>query len=154
MPSKPNKNAVTELPRIPKELIESFVSGPLTAEVVNAASLAFKKALIERILGAELSHHLGYAPGGEKPGAQENCRNGVSSKTLQTETGAIRIEVPRDRDGSFAPLLVPKHARRFTGFDDKIIALYARGMTLREIQGFLREQYGVDVSADCTKALE
>ena len=69
-----------------------------------------------------------------------NHRNGVSGKTVLTEEGPLRIEVPRDRQGSFGPLLIPKHERRFTGFDDKIIALYARGMTVREIRGFLVEQ--------------
>jgi putative transposase len=63
-----------------------------------------------------------------------------------TEDGPLRIEVPRDREGSFEPLLIPKHERRFTGFDDKIVAMYARGMTVREIRGFLAEQYGTDVS--------
>jgi transposase-like protein len=117
----------------------------MTGEAIDAVSPAFEKALIERVLGAELSHHLGYEPGGEKPDGQGNCRNGVGHKPLRTDTGAIRIEVPRDRDGRFVPLLVPKHVRRFTGFDDKIIA---RGMTVREIQGFLRDPYGVEASAE------
>jgi transposase-like protein len=95
-----------------------------------------------------LSHHLGYAPGEAKPGEMPNHRNGASGKTVLTEDGPLRIEVPRDRTGTFEPLLIPKHERRFTGFDDKIIAMYARGMTMREIQGFLREQYGTEVSAE------
>src|SRR5205085_2118663 len=106
------------------------------------------KALIERALGAELSHHLGYTPGAAKPHDATNHRNGVSAKTLLTQDGPLRVEVPRDRDGSFEPLLIPKHERRFTGFDDKIVAMYARGMTVREVQGFLAEQYGVDVSSE------
>ena len=101
--------------------------------------MAFKKALIERALGAELSHHLGYPPGAAKPEDATNHRNGTSGKTVLTDDGPLRIEVPRDRDGSFEPLLIPKHERRFTGFDDKIVAMYARGMTVREIQGFLVE---------------
>jgi len=120
----------------------------MTGEAVNAASLAFKKALIERAMGAELGHHLGYPAGAAKPGAGSNQRNGKSAKTVQTGEGPVRIEVPRDRDGSFEPILIPKHERRFTGFDETIIALYARGMTMREIQGFLRETYGTDVSAE------
>jgi len=147
MPSK-TKKPLAELPTIPKELIDQFVTGPMTAEAVNAASLAFKKALIERALGAELSHHLGYKPGGAKPEPAKNHRNGVSAKTVLTDEGSVRIEVPRDRDGTFEPILIPKHERRFTGFDDKIVAMYARGMTMREIQGFLAEQYGVDVSPE------
>jgi transposase-like protein len=110
--------------------------------------MAFKKALIERALGAELSHHLGYRPGATKPEDANNHRNGASGKTVLTEDGPLRIDVPRDRDGSFEPLLIPKHDRRFTGFDDKIVAMYARGMTVREIQGFLAEQYGTEVAPD------
>jgi transposase-like protein len=149
MPSKTSKKkAAVALPSIPKELIDQMVSGPMDAEAVNAASMAFKKALIERILGAELSHHLGYPPGAEKPGEVGNHRNGVTGKTVLTEDGPLRIDIPRDRQGSFEPLLIPKHERRFTGFDDKIVAMYARGMTVREIQGFLAEQYGTEVSPE------
>ena len=149
MPSKTRKpKAAQVLPTIPKELIDQFVNGPMSAEAVNAASMAFKKALIERALGAELTHHLGYAAGADKPSEGKNHRNGASGKTVLTEDGPLRIEVPRDRSGSFEPLLIPKHERRFTGFDDKIVAMYARGMTVREIQGFLAEQYATDVSPD------
>jgi putative transposase len=154
MPSKTKmKNAAiaarsAALPKIPNELIDQFVTGPMPGEAVNAASMAFKKALIERAMGAELGHHLGYPAGAAKPEAGTNQRNGKSAKTVQTGEGPVRIEVPRDRDGSFEPILIPKHERRFTGFDETIIALYARGMTMREIQGFLRETYGTDVSAE------
>ena len=149
MPSKTSKTKpAAALPSIPKELIDQMVSGPMDAEAVNAASMAFKKALIERILSAELSHHLGYLPGADKPSEASNHRNGASGKTVLTEEGPLRIDVPRDRQGSFEPLLIPKHERRFTGFDDKIVAMYARGMTVREIQGFLAEQYGTEVSPD------
>ena len=120
----------------------------MTAETINAATLALKKALIERALGGEMNHHLGYPPGAAKPATVRNQRNGTGAKTILTEDGPIRIEVPRDRDGSFAPLLIPKHERRFTGFDDKIVAMYARGMTVREIQGFLLEQYATEVSPE------
>ena len=154
MPSKTKlKNAAiaarsAALPSIPKEPLDQFVSGPMTGAEVNAASMAFKKALIERALGAELGHHLGYPSGETKPEATSNQRNGTSGKTVMTEDGPLRIDVPRDRDGSFEPLLIGKHERRFTGFDDKIIAMYARGMTVREVQGFLTDQYGVDVSPE------
>jgi putative transposase len=140
--------AAAAMPSIPTELIDQFVTGPMSAEAVNAASMAFKKALIERALGAELSHHLGYAAGAPKPEAAQNHRNGASGKTVLTDDGPVRIDVPRDRDGSFAPVLIPKHERRFTGFDDKIVAMYARGMTVREIQGLLAEQYGTEVSPE------
>jgi transposase-like protein len=146
--TKAAQAAAAALPPIPKELIDQFVTGPMSAEAVQAASMAFKKALIERALGAELSHHLGYAPGATKPEDAGNHRNGISAKTVLTEDGPLRIEVPRDREGSFEPLLIPKHERRFTGFDDKIVAMYARGMTVREIQAFLREQYGTEVSPE------
>lgn len=154
MPSRTKlKNAAiaarsAALPKIPNELIDQFIIGPMTGEAVNAASMAFKKALIERAMGAELGHHLGYPAGTAKPGAGTNQRNGKSAKTVLTGEGPVRIEVPRDRDGSFEPILIPKHERRFTGFDETIIALYARGMTMREILGFLRETYGTDVSAE------
>ena len=154
MPSKTKlKNAAiaarsAALPSIPNELIDQFVTGPMTGEAVNAATVAFKKALIERALGAELGHHLGYVPGATKPEAVTNQRNGKSGKTVFTDDGPLRIEVPRDRDGSFEPLLIPKHERRFTGFDDKIIAMYARGMSVREVQGFLLESYGTEVSPE------
>jgi transposase-like protein len=150
MPSKTKKSAkaAAALPRIPKELIDAFCTGPMTGEAVNAASMAFKKALIERALGGELSHHLGYGPGEAKPEGVSNHRNGGSAKTVLTGEGPLRIEVPRDREGGFEPLLIPRHERRFTGFDDKIIAMYARGMTVREIQGFLLEQYATQVSPE------
>ena len=131
------------LPKIPKELMDQLVSGPMTGEEVNAATMAFKKALIERVMGAELGHHLGQADS-----EVGNHRNGTSAKTVITGEGPVRVDLPRDRDGSFEPLLIPKHERRFTGFDHKIIAMYARGMTMREIQGFLLESYGVEVSPE------
>src|SRR5665213_130337 len=96
----------------------------------------------------KLGQHLGYSAGAAKPEPAANQRNGRSAKTVLTGGGPVRIEVPRDRDGSFEPILIPKHERRFTGFDDHIIAMYARGMTMREIQGFLLESYGTDVSAE------
>ena len=140
--------AVAAMPPIPKDIIDQFVTGPMSAESVESISLAFKKALIERALGAELSHHLGYRPGADKPEDSSNHRNGASAKTVLTGDGPLRIEVPRDRQGSFEPLLIAKHERRFSGFDDKIVAMYARGMTVREIQAFLAEQYGTEVAPD------
>lgn len=141
------------LPTIPKELLDLFGSGVMTGAQVQAASVAFKKALIERALGAELTQHLGYPVGAEKPAAVTNQRNGRTAKTLRTDDGPLRIEVPRDRDGSFEPLLIPKHERRFTGFDDKILALYARGMTMRDIQAMLRETYQIEVSPEFISAV-
>lgn len=92
---------------IPQELIEQFVKGPMSAEAIQDASMAFKKALIERALGAELCHHLGYPQGAERPQASTNQRNGKSGKTILTDDGLLRLDIPRDRDGSFAPILIP-----------------------------------------------
>jgi putative transposase len=107
-----------------------------------------KKALIERALGAELTEHLGYEKGDPAGRGSGNNRNGVSAKTVLTGDGEIEITVPRDRAGTFEPQLIPKGQTRFEGFDDKILSLYARGMTVREIQGHLTEVYGVEVSPD------
>ena len=133
MPRRPNAPPVG-LPAIPAELLEPFGNGPITAESNNAATMDLKKALIEHALGGEMNHYLGYSPGEAKPAAVTNQRNGKGAKTVLTEDGPIRIEVLRDRGGSFAPLLIPKHERRFTDFDEKIVAMYARGMTVREVQ--------------------
>ena len=136
-------------PQFSAELLEQLIPGPVTPAELEGIFQQFKKSVLERALGAEMSHHLGYAPGQAKPeGAAANHRNGKSAKTVLTDVGALRIDVPRDREGSFEPQLIGKHERRFTGFDDKIIAMYARGMTVREIQGFLTEMYSVDVSPD------
>ena len=98
----------------------------MTAQAVNAESMTLKKALLERVLGAELSHHRGNRPGAAKPEDIGNHRNGASGKTVLTQDGPLRIEVPRDRAGSFGPLLIAKHEWRFTGFHGRIIAIYAR----------------------------
>jgi transposase-like protein len=150
MPSRIKKldRAVSKLPSIPKELVAQFLTGPMTGEAINAAGIAFKQALIEASLNAELTHHLGYALGADRPESTTNQRNGVTAKTVLTGDGRVRIATPRDRDGGFEPLLLPKHARRFTAFDDSIVALYARGLTVREIQGYLAESYGTEVSPE------
>src|SRR5512132_1102868 len=90
--------------------------------------------------------HLGYAPYGRYGTEDQNARNGKSHKTVQTDTGPLHMEVPRDRKGRFMPRLVPKRQRRLDGFDDKVLALYARGLSTRDIQGQLEELYGVEVS--------
>ncbi len=150
MPRKP-KSSTPDAPLAPvsSEILDQFVrQGPISHEELEAAVRRFKKAIIERALGGELTHHLGYPPGGAKPEDTTNHRNGTSGKTVLTDDGSLAIAVPRDREGTFEPRFVPKHERRFTGFDDKVLALYARGMTVREIQGFLAEMYGVEVSPD------
>src|SRR5262245_3559628 len=148
MPRKP-KRPREHLAPVPGDILDHFAAqGPLTAEEIESATRRLKKALIERALGAELSHHLGYPPGASKPADTTNHRNGTTDKTVLTDDGLVTVEIPRDRQGTFEPVLIPKHERRFTGFDDKIIALYARGLTVREIQAFLAEMYAVEVSPD------
>ena len=107
-----------------------------------------KKALLERALGAELSDHLGYEKADPAGRGTGSSRNGHSDKTVLTEDGAVELAVPRDRNGSFEPVIVPKGERRLDGFDDRILSLYAHGMTVREIRGHLQELYGVAVSPD------
>jgi putative transposase len=139
-------------PEIPDGLLDQLLAGqPLTAAGITGPDGLLKqltKRLVERAMGAELSDHLGYEEGEPPPVAQANRRNGSSAKTLITEQGAVPIEIPRDRAGSFEPQIVPKHQRRFDGFDDKIIALYAGGMTTRQIELQLRDLYGVEVGRD------
>jgi transposase-like protein len=150
MPGKHRKRPKgPALEPVPSEILDHFVGqGPLTPEELELTVRRFKKAVIERALGGELTHHLGYPPGGTKPDATTNHRNGTSEKTVLTDDGPLTLDVPRDRESSFEPRLVAKHDRRFTGFDDKIIALYARGLTVREIQAFLADMYATEVSAD------
>jgi putative transposase len=120
----------------------------LYAAEVEAATQRFKKALLERALGAELQHHVTQEAGAAAQDVPANHRNGTSAKTVLTDESTVPLAIPRDRHGTFEPQLIPKHARRFTGFDDRIIALYARGLTVREIQAFLPEMYAVGVSPD------
>jgi transposase-like protein len=151
MPRQTKKAAAsgkTSLPQLSQQMLEELIPGPVTKEQFTDIFENFKKAFIERAMGAEMSQHLGYAPGQDKPEGVTNHRNGTSAKTVITDNGAVRIEVPRDRAGSFEPQIIGKHERRFTGFDDKIIAMYARGMTVREIQAFLAEMYSVEVSPE------
>ena len=119
----PSKKALPtrELPAISKELLDQLVTGPMSPAEAQEIASTFKKALYERILGAELSHHLGYKLGEARPSESSNHRNGATGKTVLTEDGPLRLEMPRDRDDSFEPLLIPKHEHRFTGFDDKIL---------------------------------
>ena len=145
--SRTRKKTTERLAPVADEVLDQF--GPaagMSMEDIDAATRRLKQALVERMLGGELSHHLGYPPGGEKPDAAPNHRNGTSPKTVVTDDGPVTIAVPRDRAGTFAPVLIPKHARRLAGFDDKVLALYARGLPTREIQKFLEEIYAIEVS--------
>src|SRR5215470_10314422 len=133
------------------EVIEELLQGYRSPEDLLGEEGLFKKLkkrLLERALGAELTEHLGYEKGDPAGRGSGNSRNGSSSKSVLTEDGEIEISVPRDRAGSFEPQLIAKGQTRFDGFDDKILSLYARGMTVREIQGHLLELYGTEVSPD------
>ena len=143
MPRKKKTPVVTPAIDLPKEFLEKLIPGPMDAAGVEAVFQQLKKAVIERALGAELGLHLADAEGG-----CGNHRNGRSGKTVLTDEGPLRIDVPRDRTGTFEPQLIPKHERRFAGFDDRIVSMYARGMTVREIQGHLAEMYSVEVSPE------
>jgi putative transposase len=135
----------TKATQLLDELLKDY-KGP--EDVLGESGLLkqFTQALVERALATELTHHLGYAKHDPTGHGTGNSRNGKSGKTLKTEQGLLPIEVPRDRNGTFEPLLVPKGETRFRGFDEKIISMYARGMPVREIQAHLQEIYGVEVS--------
>jgi len=131
---------------ISDELIDGLLNQGRTAEDVNALLKQLTKAVLERALQGEMTEHLGYAkhdPAGDNSG---NSRNGVTRKTLKGDFGEVDVETPRDRNGEFEPQIIKKNQTRWTGFDDKILSLYARGMTTREIQGHLEEMYQVEVS--------
>ena len=132
-----------------QEFIDSLVEGCSTEEDLFGPDGAFTKlkgAVMERLLEAEITEHLGHEKQARR--RSSNARNGHSTKTVQTDTGPVEIRVPRDREGTFDPKLVKKHQRRLEGFDEKVIALYARGMTTRDIQQHLRELYGTDLSPE------
>ena len=142
---------MTTTSTITPELLDQLLANYKKPEDLTGEDGLFKqlrKALIQRALGAELTEHLGYEKGDPAGRHSGNSRNGTSSKTVLTEDGEIEIAVPRDRAGSFEPQLIGKGQTRFDGFDDKILSLYARGMTVREIQGHLAELYGTEVSPD------
>ena len=138
-------------PAIPDEVLDQLLAGsdPRAALADGGLLDGLKKALAERVLNAELDHHL---DGGE-PDGRANSRNGYGGKTVLTGTGKLELQVPRDRLSTFDPQLIAKYQRRFPGFDDKIISMYARGMSTREIAGHLRELYGIEVSPDLVSAV-
>lgn len=143
--------AVFNGPAIKTELIDEILKSVKKPDDLLGDSGILKQLttrLVERVLQAELAEHLGYEAGQPKPEGAGNGRNGYSTKTLLTDHGQVTIDVPRDRQGTFEPQLVKKRERRLTGFDDRILALYARGMSVRDIQGHLHELYGVEVSPD------
>lgn len=134
---------------IDPKLIDTLLKGYKNPDDIvgkNGLLKQLTKALLERALNAELTEHVGYEkhdPAGSNSG---NSRNGNSRKKLKGEFGELDLETPRDQNGSFEPKIITKNQTRFTGFDDKIISMYSRGMTTREIEGHLKEMYGVDVA--------
>ena len=135
-------------PKIPDAILDQLLAGadPKTAFDPNGLLDDLKKALAERALNAEMDHHLASGEAG-------NSRNGYGKKTVTTETSRIELDIPRDRQSTFDPQLIAKYQRRFPGFDEKIISMYARGMSVREIVGHLRDLYGVDVSPELISAV-
>jgi len=134
---------------VPKELLDSLLADYRKPEDLigeNGLLKQLTKLLVEKALEVEMADHLGHGKNEPVENVAGNTRNGKSKKTLKGEFGALPIEIPRDRHGTFEPQLIPKHQTRWTGFDDKILSLYARGMTVREIQSHLEEMYGTEVS--------
>lgn len=137
--------------KLPDELVDELLAGARTEEeIVGPGGLLSQltKRLVERAMEVELTDHLGYEPHQEPPGGVGNTRNGGTPKTLSTEHGPVEIRTPRDRQGTFEPQIVRKRQRRFEGFDEKILALYSRGMSTRDIEAHLAELYGVSVGRD------
>jgi putative transposase len=131
------------------DLIEQLMAGYQKPEDLigeNGLLKQITKAFVERALQAEMEAHLGHGKNGSVGNSDGNTRNGKSQKTLKGEFGELPIEIPRDRNASFEPQLIPKHQTRWAGFDDRVLSLYARGMTVREIQSHLEEMYGTEVS--------
>jgi putative transposase len=136
---------------LPDELIDELLAGARTEqEIAGPGGLLgqLTKRLVERAMEVELTDHLGYEPHQEPPGGAGNTRNGSTPKTLLTESGPVGIDTPRDRAGAFEPQIVRKRQRRFEGFDEKILALYSRGLSTRDIEAHLEEIYGVKVGRD------
>jgi putative transposase len=138
-------------PAFPDELLDQLLGGsdPRAALAEGGLLDGLKKALAERALNAELDHHLETG----EPDGRANGRNGYSAKSVLTGTAKLDLQIPRDRLSTFDPQLIAKYQRRFPGFDDKLVSMYARGMSTREIQGHLRELYGIEVSPDLVSAV-
>jgi putative transposase len=136
---------------IRKELLDELLAEYANPDDLTGPEGLLKRltgALVERALQAEMTEHLGYEPGASEGQGSGNSRNGAGKKTLRTDQGEVTVEVPRDRNGTFEPQLVKKHQRSFKGFDDKILSMYARGMSVRDIQAHLAEIYGTEISPD------
>lgn len=150
--TKPRKKRKADAGFDPAAL-DTLLGERRTISEVDELFRQMKKALMERALAGELTHHLGYAPGEAKPVDQPNHRNGTTPKTVLTEDGAIPLAIPRDRAGTFEPHLVPKNARRLPRFDQNVVSLYARGLSVREIREHLEELYQVEVTPSLISAV-
>lgn len=142
---------MTKTPEISDEVLDELLKDYEKPEDLlgpDGLFKALKKRMIEKALGAELTDHLGYEKRDSSGRGSGNSRNGASKKTVKSEDGAVEIAVPHDRNSSFEPQLVKKGQTRIDGFDDKIVSMYARGMSVREIRGHLKELYGVEISPD------
>ncbi len=137
------------------QMLDDLLKGKSPKEILGQDGLLdeLTKRLVERALEGEMTDHLGYEKHAPEGRNRRNSRNGKAVKRVKTSTSEIDVEVPRDREGSFEPKLLPKRRRRLPGFDDKVLALYARGLTTRDIQGHLREIYGVNVSPSLISAV-
>jgi putative transposase len=155
-PTAPPSGILDRMPdeirrKLPDEVVDELLAGARTEEeIVGPGGLLSQltKRLVERAMEVELTDHVGYERHQEPPGGSANTRNGSTPKTLITEHGRVGIDTPRDRDGSFEPKIVRKRQRRFEGFDDKILALYSRGLSTRDIEAHIAEIYGVHVGRD------
>src|SRR5215210_8286967 len=135
---------------LPEDALQDALEGLRPEEVTGPGGLLSQLAgrVIETALGAELSEHLGYPPGQAPPGGAGNVRNGSTPKTLKTELGEVAVRTPRDRQGSFDPQLVGKRQTRLAGLDDRVLDMYAGGMTVRDIASHLQRLYGVQIGRD------
>jgi transposase-like protein len=137
------------------QMLDDLLKGKSPKEILGQHGLLdeLTKRLVERALEGEMTAHLGYEKHASEGRNRKNSRNGRATKRVKTSTSEIDVEVPRDREGSFEPQLLPKRRRRLPGFDEKVLALYARGLTTRDIQGHLKEMYGVNVSPSLISAV-
>lgn len=142
-----------QFPEFDPVAMDALIGNTKTPEDLSALFRFMQKRLAERILAGELTEHLGYAAGEDKPAGQANYRNGTTPKTVLAESGALALEIPRDRDGSFRPQLVPTGVRRLPQFDANVLSLYARGVSVREIQAHLEQLYQVEVSPSVISAV-
>jgi transposase-like protein len=136
----------TDLMEVAEQLVSTARSRGVELTGPKGLLSGLTKQVLETALGAELEEHLGHDRG--KRSGTGNVRNGSSAKTVRTDIGEVRIDVPRDRAGTFAPMVVPKHSRRLAGFDDAVLSLYAKGMTTGDIANHLADVYGTEVSRD------